>query len=279
MTKYNRLGVALLSVVLAACGAVPGVGGGKVDSNACSGIDSSDAGRKIKAFLKATEDLDKATAELENNTRNACMTMAGELGIAPKGDTAAVCKAVADAIRENLKVGIKTGAKLDIQYKPAECNVSAEAKASAAAACEGSASASSESGSSGSGECAASAEVEASLSAECTPPEFDVKFDAGVVVDTSKVEKVVGALKKGMPELLSIGAKAKMFASAAMVWAKTAKDLAASAKDIAKQFAGKAGLCVSSQLAAAASVNVEVRVEVSVQASAEVGGAAGAGAD
>jgi len=130
---------------------------------------------------------------------------------------------------------------------------------------------------SGSAECQASAEVKANFEAECTPPELMVNYDAKLVVDKDKLDKTVGAIKKGLPTLLAVNARARIAAKALAEFGKTAQDLAGSAAGIAKAF-GDAAFCVAGQLTAAASavVNVQVHVEVSVEASAEVGGACGA---
>ena len=62
------------------------------------------------------------------------------------------------------------------------------------------------------------------------------------------------------------------------LWGKSAAELAASGKDIAKGLGMKAA-CVTAQLAGAAraAASISVRVDVSVSASASVGGAASGG--
>ena len=146
-----------------------------------------------------------------------------------------------------------------------------ECQGSCSGTCSGHASAD------GSAECQASAEVRANFEAECTPPEILVNYDAKLVVDKARLEKTVGAIKKGLPKLLAAQARAKIAAKALVEFGKTAKDLAGSAAGIAKAF-GDAAICVAGQISAAASavVSVQVHVEVSVEASAEVGGACGA---
>ncbi len=130
---------------------------------------------------------------------------------------------------------------------------------------------------SGSAECQASAEVKANLDVQCTEPEILVNYDAKLVVDKDRLEKTIGAIKKGLPKLLAASARAKIALKALVTFGKTAKDLAGSASEIASAF-GDAAFCVTGQLAAAAKavVSVEVKIEVSVEASAEVGGACGA---
>jgi hypothetical protein len=138
--------------------------------------------------------------------------------------------------------------------------------------CQGSAHAS------GSAECQAQAEVKANLEAECTEPELDIQYDAKLVVDKAKLEKTVAGIKKGLPGLLRLGAKANgPVAVAVKTFVKASADLAGAAQDIASAF-GKASLCVAGQLSAAAraAASIEVSVSVSVEASASVGGACGA---
>jgi hypothetical protein len=131
---------------------------------------------------------------------------------------------------------------------------------------------------SGSAECQASAEVKANMEAECTPPELDIQYDAKLVVDKPRLDKIVAAIKKGLPGMLALWAKANGPVMVAVkTFGKAAADLAGSANDIAKAF-GSAAMCVAAQLSAAASAvaSIEVHVEVSVEASASVGGACGA---
>lgn len=129
-----------------------------------------------------------------------------------------------------------------------------------------------------SAECEAKAEVDANISAKCTEPELDVAFDASLVVDKSKVEAAVRALKAGMPRLLMLGAKINgPLKGAVVTWVASAQKLKGAAGDISKAFKDQA-LCVSGQLAAAAgliaqiNVSIEVQVEVSASASGSVGG-------
>ena len=254
-------------------------GGGKVDPNACEGMDASDVGKKLKVFLEATARLQKAAADLEASAKKACTEMATELGAPTTGDTKEICNAVATAVRDNMKASLKAEAKVTAKYKPAECTVNAEAQASAQAQCSGQASGTAGTGGSGGSAdaaCSSAAEVNASIDVQCKPAEWELTADASVVADASKFEKVKGALAKGMPQLLEATGRAQLLAKAVVNWSKTAKDLAASADSFAKDFAGKAALCVSGQLAAAgqAAASVDVQVNVSVEASASVGGAA-----
>jgi hypothetical protein len=242
-------------------------------------MDASDVGKKLKAFLEATAKLQTAAADLEGKAKQACAEMATELGVKADGDTKTVCDAVAAGIRDNMKVAVKAEAKIEAKYKPAECTVNAEAQASAQAACSGSASGTAGTGGSGGsaeGACAASAEVNASIEVECKPAEWELNIEASMVADASKLEKVKNALAKGMPVLLEVTGRAQVLAKALVNFSKTAKELAASADSFAKDFVGKAAVCVSGQLAAAGNAvgSVEVQVNVSVEASASVGGAA-----
>src|SRR5687768_7830697 len=119
-TKMTRLGV-VLSAFLMACGAAGGLpgggGGGKVDPNACSGMDSSDVGKKLKVFLEATAKLQTTAADLEAKAKQACTDILTELGGSAKGTTKETCDAAALAVQENMKGSIKAEAKIEAKYK------------------------------------------------------------------------------------------------------------------------------------------------------------------
>ena len=141
MRRASALTSSVLAVLfLAGCpkGGLPGAGGGKgsPDPNACG-----DASVKIKSFLEATVALNDAVASLEADVKVSCKAIAEELGVPTEGDTAKVCNGVAAAIKANLKAGLKGKATLQIDYKPAVCEVKADIAAEAAAKCEGKASA------------------------------------------------------------------------------------------------------------------------------------------
>src|SRR5262245_61699125 len=107
-------------------GGLPGGGlpSGKVDPNECKGYDSSDAGRKLKAFLTATQEVEKITTEASVTIKGGCVDMGKGLGMAEGdlgGETNDVCAKVIAAIQNNLKVGLKAGAKLKVVAEPAVC--------------------------------------------------------------------------------------------------------------------------------------------------------------
>lgn len=272
----SSLVVALAS---AGCGHVPGVpgGGGNVNPDSCGLASASDVGAKLHAFLQATKDLQDTTAGFQVTLKASCNGMATELGIPEdnKSDAKAVCDKVFAKVQDNLKTGLKGGAHLKATITPGHCEVSASASASASAACSGGASAGT-GGSSAGGECEAAAKVQASVHAECTPPQISVEADASLVVDAPKVTATVNALKKGLPSILEVGAKAVPVKDAVEVWAKSAAALGKSAKDTAKAF-GSNALCVAGQLtaAAAATANIQANVSVSVSVSASASGSVG----
>ena len=259
----------------------------------------------------------------------ACAQMGAELGMTDlAGKPDVDCPKVAAAIQNHLKVGLKAGASLTVNVKPAVCEVNIDAAASAAASCSGSASADvgvtcngtcngecagecqGATGEGGqcngvcSGECKGScdghadvtaeasceaqAEVKANVDAKCTPPEVEIAFEAGAVVDKTKVDQAVAALKAGLPVILRLQAmigspgKPGPLLGAAATTATSAKALVKSVgglKDALKdQF-----ICVSGQLKAAAdlagsiasSFEVQASVSVEVSASASVSGEAG----
>jgi modification target Cys-rich repeat protein len=153
-----------------------------------------------------------------------------------------------------------------------ECN--GECKGSCHGECEGHADVKA------SAQCRASASVKASLEVKCTEPELTVEADAKLVLDKSKAEMVIRALKNGLPKALSVKAHLEPLKGAVAIWTQSAKEL----KDMGPKFINSfkdQAMCISGQLAAAANMigkintNVSVSVEVSVQASATAGGSAG----
>ena len=316
----------MLSVVaLGACpgGGVPGVPGkskaaSDVDPNTCGNYAASDVGKKLKAFLQATVMFNDAVLEAEAEMKVSCTAMASELGVSTEGDTATVCNAVAESIKEHLSVGLKGGAALTINYEPAVCTVSVEAAASAAASCEGLASAEVSATCQGtcqgtcsgdcigdnsggqcngtcqgtcegecqgnasvdaSAECEANAEVSANVEAECTEPSLEVAFEAEMVVDAPKVEAVKSALIKGMPKMLQLKAYAEgPLAATFITWSKTAKALAGDTVRLARSLEDQAQ-CVGGQLAGAAGMVAAIKASLDVQVEVSVSVSASASAE
>ena len=193
-----------------------------------------------------------------------------------QGETNDICAKVITTYQNNLKVSLKGGAKLKIEYKPAKCTVNANASASAGGACSGGASAGT-GGSGGGGECKAAGAVNASIHAECTPAELKLGFDAKVVLDKSKLEMTIKAMQDGLPKLLSVQARIKPIKDAVEVWAKAATELKDMGPKFAQSFKDQA-MCITGQISAAVNAstqihaNVEVSVSVSASASGSVGG-------
>jgi hypothetical protein len=131
-----------------------------------------------------------------------------------------------------------------------------------------------------SAQCKASASVKASVDVKCTEPELTVEVEAKMVLDKSKADAVVRALRNGLPKALSIKAHLEPLKAAVEIWAESAKEL----KDMGPKFVNSfkdQALCISGQLAAATALigkintNVSVSVNVSVSASATASGGAG----
>jgi hypothetical protein len=128
-----------------------------------------------------------------------------------------------------------------------------------------------------SGECKAHAQAEASAKMECTEAEFSVSLDAKMVVDKTKAEQTLKAIQAGFPKLLSISARIKPLQAAVQTTVGAAKDLAEMGPKFVQSF-GDQAMCISGQVAAAASAathieaNVSVSVEVSASASASASG-------
>jgi len=127
-----------------------------------------------------------------------------------------------------------------------------------------------------SAECQAQAEVNASVDVKCTEPELTIEVDAGVVVDPSRAEHAIAAMRAGFPKIFSVQARLKPLRSAVATWAKTATQLANAGRELTQSFKDQA-LCISGQIKAAfdavARINasIDVSVEVSVSASATAG--------
>lgn len=128
-----------------------------------------------------------------------------------------------------------------------------------------------------SAQCKASASVKAQASMECTEPELKIEADAKLVVDKTKAEQTIKALKNGLPKLLSIKARMEPIKYAAEGVVLAAKDL----KDLGPRFVNSfkdQALCIGGQVGAAFNAatriqaNVSVSVEVSASASGSIGG-------
>ncbi len=125
-------------------------------------------------------------------------------------------------------------------------------------------------------ECKASAEVRASVNTTCTEPEVEVVEQEVTIIDATKFNRAMAAIKVGLPTLLRVGAKAALVAKAVVQWGKTLGGLIKSSGQLVGEL-GEKGLCVAGQLTAAfgAVAQVEARVSVSVEVSASVSASAG----
>ncbi len=133
--------------------------------------------------------------------------------------------------------------------------------------------------------CRAKANVRANVEAKCEPPEVEVVAEAGIIVDTSKVEAAKKAIEIGLGRLLAIERRAARPLKTAMAgWLGATAEMSAEVGSAAKTF-GKQSLCVAGQLKAAldlksklkASIDVQIEVSASVSASAGGGASGGAG--
>ena len=251
---------------------------GEVDPNTCGNYAAVDAGRKLKAFLQATKDLQTTTEETVKVVKQSCVMMGQELGMSEadlKGETNDICAKVITTYQNNLKVTLKANAKLTVKYKPAVCKVDAQLQAKAAADCEGSATAGT-GGNSGAGQCKAAAAVNASLKVQCTEAELTMEADAKVVLDKTKLEMTLKALRDGLPKLLSLKARLEPLKAAVEVWAKSAAELGEMGPKFAQSFADQA-MCISGQITAAvnASTHIQANVNVSVSVTASASATAG----
>jgi hypothetical protein len=303
---------AFTAALLAACPGggpgIPGRGGGSVDPNKCGNYADLEGGRQLKALFEATAKLETAAKGIELEVRTGCDAMAKELGMDTKGDTRSVCMAVLEQIKEDLKTSVQAEAKLEVEYKPAQCTVDIQAAASVAAECEASASGevsvtcegscsgtcagecdgTCEGGGGGgqcngqcdgvckgecSGGCEGNADVQAS--AEC---EAKAEVEASANVECTPAEFNVEAeasvvVDQGKYEkaiILTVEAKVKPLKAAFEGWVVTARATAEKGKDLAQNFKDQA-LCITGQLAAMGSAiaNIEASLNVSVEVSVE----------
>ncbi len=246
-----------------------------INPNGCGGYASSNLGARIKLFLQATVRLENAVIDLQNYLRDTCVMMGRELAMADlQGDTKEVCTAVRTELANSLEVNLKPKATLDVKFQPARCEVNAEASASAGAACSGQAG----TGTGASAECAGAGAVSANLEVRCEPAQLEVNAEAGIIVDASKIERAIAAIKAGLPRLLEVHARATgPVAYAVTEWAKAARNL----KDAGRSYfadLGAQAVCVTGEIAKAfgAITNIQASLEVSVEVSVEVSGSAGA---
>jgi len=144
MTSRVGLGV-LLVAALAACPAPKGGGGGggggagggvRINPNQCGKIDGTTVGRKLYAFLLASAELDRSTFELETTVKEACRTMARELGVSDAGDTRTVCMRAKQELDANLQISIKHETRLVTKTTPPVCKTDVNFTANFAAECE-----------------------------------------------------------------------------------------------------------------------------------------------
>ncbi len=256
-----------------------GLGGasGEVDPNTCGNYAAVDAGRKFKAFLQATKDLLATTEETVKVVRESCIMMGNEMQMPEgdlKGETNDICAKVVTTYQNNLKVSLKPNFKLKTVFKPAVCKVDASIQAKAAAECNGGATAGT-GGNSAGGQCEAAAAVNANASVECTPPEFSIDVDAKLIVDKTKLEMTLKALRNGLPKLLSVSARLEPLQAAVKVWVRTQGELAAMGPKFAQSFSDQA-ICISGQIAAVAKASTKIEANVSVSVSVSASASASA---
>jgi hypothetical protein len=252
---------------------------GEVDPNTCGNYAAVDAGRKLKAFLQAVKDLETTGVETVKVVKQSCVMMGQELGMAEAdltGETDPVCNKVVSTYQNNLKITLKPNAKLTVTYEPATCKVDAQLEAKAVAGCEGSATAGT-GGSSAGGQCKAAAGVKASLAVECTEPKLTLEADKKLVVDKTKLEMTLKALRNGLPKLLSIKARLEPLKSAVEQTVRTATELKEMGPKFTQSFPDQ-GVCIAGQIAASVNAlthvqaNISVSVSVTASASATAGG-------
>jgi hypothetical protein len=286
--KFHYLGLAVLAAVgcskfhkpsMPSTPSVPGGMSGEVDPNTCGNYAASDAGARLKAFLQATKDLDAAAAETVKLEKESCVLMGQELGmdagaLRSNNDTKAVCQQVIDTYKHNLQVTLKAEGGIHIAFTPGHCEADASASAGASAQCAGQAGTGGEAG-----ECQASAGINASVHANCTPPQLSIDIvKPALVLDTSKLQMTIQAMKDGLPKLFSATARLQLLKDATATWVQAAKDLKAMPAKFVQSF-GDQATCVGLQITNAvnASTHIQANISVSVSVSASASGSVGAG--
>ncbi|MBK9035877.1 MAG: hypothetical protein IPL61_32280 [Myxococcales bacterium] len=119
-------------------GTGPAAGGSQINPSACGDLSTDKVTRKLHAFLAASADLDRATAELERSVHDACVRMTAELGVATDGDTRTVCARAADELKANLAVSVSQEQRLVTRYEPPVCTSEISFTAGLVAECEAS---------------------------------------------------------------------------------------------------------------------------------------------
>lgn len=264
-----------------------------ISPDACGAINTTATGRKLYAFLVASAELDRTTAELETSIHDACGKMALDLGVSPDGDTKTVCGRASQELKANLQVSIKTEKQSVTRTTPPVCHTDVSLAGSFAAECEGAANGSVKTTCEGgtatgndcngytsvdaSAECKSSAEVHAATHTTCTPGHVEVVQQDVTVIDATKWAKAQAAINDGVPQLMLAGMKLQLAGKAAVLWGQTAQEFAGSAADLAADL-GAAAVCVAGQVAGvvAAVGQIQARFEVSIEVSAQFSATAGA---
>ena len=249
---------------------------GDIDPDTCGNYAASDAGARLRAFLQATKDLKTVTIETLKVVKQSCIMMGNQLGMAQVDlsgdDTNGICTKVIAAYQNNLKVSFKPKQALKIKLVAPSCKVDLAASAGAAAGCGGGVA-----DASANLQCKAAAVVKASINAQCTPPQLTIDFDPKAAVDVSKLEQTVKAMREGIPELLSVGARMRPINDALTVWEQSLASIKDMGSTFVQSFKDQA-VCISNQLNLATSAgvhfkaDVKVSVDVSASASGSVGG-------
>lgn len=285
----SKLWLILAPLALTACPPPPGStaggdttasggasAGAAINPDACGQIDGSDAGRKLHAFLVASAELDRTSAELEKSVWDACRRMAVELGVTPVGSTKDLCTKVANALHDNLEVSVSHEKRLVTRTAPAECHTDITLSASFAAQCEGGAVANNN-GAAASAECRAAGDVHAAANTVCTEPKVEVVQQDVTIVDATKFNSAVTAINVGLPQLLKVQKRLEVAGKSLEVWAESGATFAGELGGLVAQL-GEKSLCVAGQINNVVNQSTEIqgRLTVSVEVTASVSASAGA---
>ncbi len=228
---------------------------------------------KVKAFVQASKDMARISAQMEAEAADACRRMGVDLGLAPQhmkpedgpgGAAAGACKAVAARIDGILRGGIGGAhVSLRVTIQPPVCQANVQAQARCDGACAGSAQASQ-----ADAECRASCKAHADAHASCQPARVQVEATSGAHV----AGRLVATLRANLPRLVH----AQIALGQRMV--QNARVIAEVGVQLPK-IVGEAGAQALACIAAAADMaaSASVRINVSVRASASVTGRVSSG--
>ena len=139
--------ISSLALLALSCGPVARGGGrgttGAFTSQCRGDFGAGAAASQFEAFMTATYELHQAAAETQDTLRDACVSMAAELGVpvdasaSGSDGTRAICEQVATTLRSEMQA-IREGSNttVELRTRPPRCEASFDAYAECAARCD-----------------------------------------------------------------------------------------------------------------------------------------------